>query len=59
MKHIIHAIAKPLVYNFNKSIETGNVPTKLKIAKNIPVYKKGDSHLLKKLSSNLYITMFL
>ena len=43
----IHSIIKPLVYIFNKSIETGSVPTKFKIAKVVPVYKKGDSHLLK------------
>ena len=47
MKQIINSIVKPLVYIFNKSIETGNVPTKFKIAKVVPVYKKGDSHLMK------------
>ena len=40
MKQIINAIAKPLVYIFDKSIETGNVPTKLKMTKIVPVYKK-------------------
>jgi len=33
---------KPLLHIYNSSIQTGNVPTKLKIAKVIPLYKKGE-----------------
>ena len=43
MKLIINEIADPLVYIINKSLETGIVPQKLKIAKIIPVFKKGDN----------------
>ena len=35
-------IAKPLVYLYNLSFSTGCVPDKLKIAKVVPVFKKGD-----------------
>ena len=36
------AIIDPLVYIYNLSFSTGLVPNKLKIAKVIPIYKKGD-----------------
>ena len=45
MKQIIHSVLKPLLHIFNSSLQTGIVPTKLNIAKIVPVYKKGDSHL--------------
>lgn len=35
-------IAEPLVYLYNLSFSSGSVPDKLKIAKVIPVFKKGD-----------------
>jgi len=35
----------PLIHLFNTSICTGKVPDKLKLAKVIPVYKKGETHL--------------
>ena len=47
LKQIIHAIVKPLVYIFNISLSTGTFPSKLKIAKIIPVFKKDDRHSLK------------
>ena len=41
VKKVIFYITKPLLYIFNLSLTTGIVPTNLKIAKVIPVYKKG------------------
>ena len=38
-------IAKPLSLKINQSLCTGIFPKKLKIAKVIPLFKKGDSHL--------------
>ena len=35
-------ILKPLVYIFNKSLQQGAVPSELKLAKVIPLYKSGD-----------------
>jgi hypothetical protein len=35
----------PLLYTYNLSISTGIVPEKLKTAKVVPVYKKGDRSL--------------
>ena len=45
MKQIIHVIVKLLVHIFNVSFSTGIFPSNLKIAKVIPVFKKGDQHL--------------
>jgi len=36
-------IVKPLQHIFNLSLETGKYPEGLKVAKVIPIYKKGDS----------------
>ena len=46
IKKIIYAIAKPLSIIFNISLSTGVVPDTLKIAKVIPIHKKGDEHTL-------------
>jgi Reverse transcriptase (RNA-dependent DNA polymerase) len=35
----------PILFIFNLSLHTGVVPEKLKVAKAIPIYKKGDSSL--------------
>ena len=35
-------LAKPLLHLYNNSISTGIVPKKLKIAKVVPIYKKGE-----------------
>ena len=32
----------PLLYIFNLSFDTGIVPSRLKLAKDIPIYKKGN-----------------
>ena len=39
-------IAAPLTYIYNLSLETGIFPENLKIAKVIPVFKKGDDQLI-------------
>ena len=45
LKKVIHSIVPPLVHIFNLSLCCGRVPKNLKIAKIIPVFKKGDKHL--------------
>ena len=45
IKQIIHVIVKPLVHICNVSFASGIFPSDLKIAKVIPVFKKGDQHL--------------
>ena len=42
LKKIIHVIVFPLTHIFNLSLTTGTVPNKMKIAKVIPIFKKGD-----------------
>ena len=43
--YIVPAIINPLVDIFNKSFAAGIVPDRLKTAKVVPVYKKGDRSL--------------
>ena len=43
LKGVISSIADPLEYIFNVSLSTGQVPEQMKIAKVIPLFKKGDS----------------
>ena len=45
MKHVIYSVVKRLLHIFNQSLQTGIVPLKFNIAKIVPVYKKGDSHM--------------
>jgi hypothetical protein len=42
VKKILPAIITPLLHIFNRSLATGTVPCKLKIAKVIPIFKAGD-----------------
>jgi hypothetical protein len=42
VKKILPVISTPLLHVFNRSLATGTVPSKLKIAKVIPIYKAGD-----------------
>ena len=42
LKDIKYLISKPLTLIINKCLETGIFPSKLKIAKVIPIFKKGD-----------------
>ena len=42
LRKVIHFIVKPLAYIINLSLHNGIVPDHLKIAKVIPIYKKGD-----------------
>ena len=46
IKNVFPGIVKPLVHIFNLSIMTGIVPIKMKIAKVVPIFKKGDPQLL-------------
>ena len=46
IKSISHIISKPLTLLINQSFKTFIFPTKLKIAKVIPIYKKGDPKLI-------------
>lgn len=46
VKRVASEIVKPLTMIFNLSISTGVVPDNLKIAKVVPIYKKGDAELL-------------
>ena len=41
LKEISHSIMFPLIYIYNPSFKTGIVPDLLKVAKVIPIYKKG------------------
>ena len=42
IKDIISEIALPLTYIFNKSLQNGQFPDKLKIARIVPIYKCDD-----------------
>ena len=42
LKHIINYILDPLVFLLNLSLQSGKVPSDMKIAKVIPIFKKGD-----------------
>ena len=46
LKSVAGDIINPLSHLFNLSFATGTVPGALKLAKDIPVYKKGDKHLV-------------
>ena len=45
IQDISSSIIDPLLLIYNLSLSTGVVPNKLKIAKVIPIFKRGDSHL--------------
>ena len=45
LKSIKNIICKPIALIINQMIEPGVFPTSLKIAKAIPLYKKGDPHM--------------
>ena len=42
LREVMPFIVKPLAYIINLSLSSGIVPDKIKIAKVIPIYKKGD-----------------
>ena len=45
IKRFYSSIATPLYYIFSKSFETGEIPSQLKIAKVVPIFKSGDPSL--------------
>ena len=45
VKTVSAYIDAPLLHIFNSSITNGDVPDQLKIAKVVPVYKKGDKKI--------------
>jgi len=45
IQDISSSIIDPFLHIYNLSLSTGVVPNKLKIAKVIPIFKRGDSHL--------------
>ena len=46
LKNIAPVIIQPLTVIINQSLISGIVPSKLKISKVIPIFKKGDSRLV-------------
>lgn len=46
IKNVILGVVKPLVHIYNLSMNNGIVPVNMKIAKVIPIFKKGDPQLL-------------
>ena len=46
LKSVIKQIVEPLVYIFNLSLTSGQVPNDMKLAKVIPIFKKGDNLLV-------------
>ena len=47
LKGLKHAISEPLALIINKSMETGVIPNKLKLAKVVPIYKNKDKKIVK------------
>ena len=47
LKHFINIIAVPITHIINRSLPTGLVPGKLKLAKVIPIFKSADSSQIK------------
>jgi hypothetical protein len=45
IKKFINVLVEPLYHIIYKSLETGSIPTQLKIAKVVPIFKGGDSLL--------------
>ena len=45
LKRLANYIVTPLTVMINQSLCTGTFPDKLKLAKVIPLYKKGDNHV--------------
>ena len=46
LQKIIRTVSTPLCHIFSKSFSTGLIPTQLKIAKIVPLYKSGDKSFL-------------
>ena len=47
VKHVAYSLCTPLTHLFNLSLEKGIVPSSLKIARVVPVYKSGDKDSVK------------
>ena len=46
IKRVINEILTPLTFIFNQSLVTGLVPQNMKVAKVVPVFKKGDRRIV-------------
>ena len=46
LKSVINQIVRPLVYILNLSLSSGQVPSNMKVAKVIPIFKKGNNLLV-------------
>ena len=51
MKNSIDIILEPLTHIINQSLNTGTVPSEMKIAKVIPIHKSSDPSILKKIQA--------
>ena len=54
LKQIINSIAVPLVHIINQSIKTGQIPSQLKIAKVLPIFKYSNSSKMDKCNPGNY-----
>jgi hypothetical protein len=58
LKESINNIGEPITYIINRSLSTGIVPDKMKIAKVIPIYKNSDPLLIKNYRPVSLLTAF-
>ena len=58
LKDIREYIADPLCYILNLSVETATVPSKLKIARLIPIHKSGSRKLYLRISKQYLSCLF-
>jgi hypothetical protein len=58
IKESLHLIIEPLLFIYNLSLTTGIVPDKLKIAKVIPIYKKGEKNLTNNYRPISFLSVF-
>ena len=59
LKEIKDIIAQPLPLVVNQAFNTGVFPSKLKLAKVIPLFKKGGQNLNRKLQTYIIASMYV